>query len=437
MKDMKGIILSATLFIIVILSPMAVLLFATHPPARDYWTEFSVALGYAGLALMGFQLILTARIKWIVRAWGENVIYKMHKIMSLFAVVAIVAHPVILFIADPGKLALLNIFDAPWRARFASLSTYAFLALLVVTLFKDKLNVRYERWHFLHISLAVVAIGSGLLHAFAWGFYLETPLKHQLWIALILLWFTLVVYTRVIRPALSSRKPWVVTSTRRERGNCLTLVMKPEGHAGVRFMPGQFGLLTAFASPFRLTAHPFAFSSSAERYPDVEMSVKQRGDFTEKLGTLSPGDKVFIEGPFGVYTLTESPALHVFIAGGIGITPVMSILRTMADREDSRPVLLIYCVTDWESATFREELIAMTVRSEFTVLFLPEHPTAQWHGETGRIDVECLKQALPAGVENHRYFISGPEEMINEVEKMLSALNVPLENYHADKYSYV
>ena len=89
------------------------------PPARDFWTEFSVALGYSGLAMMGLQFGLTARFRYVTEPWGEDVIYHFHRQISLIAVGLVVAHPLILFAVQPELLALPNMLDAPLGACFA------------------------------------------------------------------------------------------------------------------------------------------------------------------------------------------------------------------------------------------------------------------------------------------------------------------------------
>ncbi len=167
----------AALYTFFILGPLFALLAGSHPPARDFWTEFSVALGYAGLAMMGLQFGLTARFRYVTEPWGEDVIYHFHRQMSLIAVGLVLAHPIILFVVRPELLVLLNSFTAPWRARFAALSTYSLIALVVTAVWRVKLNIRYETWHISHIVLAVLAVGAGVAHMVGWSFYLADPWK--------------------------------------------------------------------------------------------------------------------------------------------------------------------------------------------------------------------------------------------------------------------
>src|SRR5580658_4336090 len=157
------------LYLFFVLAPLLALLAGSLPPARDFWTEFSVALGYSGLAMMGLQFGLTARFRYVTEPWGEDVIYHFYRQISLIALGLVVAHPLILFAVRPELLALLNFIQAPWRARFAALSIYSLIALVVMALWRAKWNIRYETWHLTHIVLAVVGVTAGLLHMVGWG----------------------------------------------------------------------------------------------------------------------------------------------------------------------------------------------------------------------------------------------------------------------------
>src|SRR6516165_4133962 len=187
------------LYLFFVLAPTFALLTGSLPPSRDFWTEFSAAIGYAGLAIMGLQFGLTARFRYVTEPWGEDVIYHFHRAISLVAVALVIAHPLILFVMRPQLLALLNFFVAPWRARFAALSTYSLIALMVMALWRVRLNIRYETWHLTHIGLAVVAVAAGLLHMGGWGFYLTATWKRPLWIGLTILWIGLLLYVRIVK----------------------------------------------------------------------------------------------------------------------------------------------------------------------------------------------------------------------------------------------
>jgi predicted ferric reductase len=427
-----------SVYLLFILGPLFALLVSSQPPARDFWTEFSVAIGYAGLAMMGLQFGLTARFRYVTEPWGEDVIYHFHRHISVIAVALVVAHPLILFAIRPELLALLNSIEAPWRARFAAVSTYSLIALVVMALCRAKWNIRYETWHLWHIVLAVAAVAAGLAHMVGWGFYLADPWKRALWIGLTIFWIALVVYVRLIKPLFMLRRPYRVTEVRKERGDSWTLAMQPERHSGFHFRPGQFGWLTVWGSPFKLTGHPFSFSSSAEVTDGrVEMTIRSLGDFTSAIGDVPVGRRVYLDGPYGVFTIGSPTDMHILIAGGIGVTPMMSMMRTLAHRGDKRPVILLYGSNNWESITFREDLEALKARLNLTTVHVLANPPVGWTGEQGFITAEVFKRYLPPPYADHEYFICGPDLMMDAIEKALGEMNVPLSKYHSERYNFV
>jgi predicted ferric reductase len=435
---LKGTLWVCT-YLFFVLAPMFFLLLGAMPPARDFWTEFSAAIGYAALAMMGLQFGITARFRFVTEPWGEDVIYHFHRKISLIAVGLALAHPIILFVVRPELLALLNFIEAPWRARFAAISTYSLIALVVMALWRTELKISYEAWHLSHIVLAVVAVTAAVAHMVGWSFYLESPWKRALWIALPSFWVGLLVYIRIVKPLFMLRRPYRVAELRRERGDTTTLVMLPEGHAGWRFNPGQFGWLTVWGSPFKITGHPFSFSSSAAAPGGrVEMSIRKLGDFTARVPEIQVGDRVYLDGPYGAFTIDRNPAdMHVLIAGGVGITPMMSMMRTLADRGDARPIVLMYGSRDGESITFREEIEALKSRLDLKVIHVLAQPAPGWTGETGFIDAALFRRHLPPPFAEHEYFICGPDPMMDAIENALGELGVPASKYHSERYSFV
>jgi predicted ferric reductase len=425
-------------YLLFVLAPLFALLLGSMPPARSFWTEFSVAIGYSGLAMMGLQFGLTARFRYVTEPWGEDVIYHFHRQISLIAVALVVAHPIILFIERPELLRLLNSFQAPLRARFAALSTYSLIALVVMAVWRTKLKLRYETWHVTHVVLAVVAVAAGIVHMVGWSFYLDDPWKRGLWIGLTLFWIGLLGYVRLVKPLFVLRRPYVVSEVRKERGDTWTVVMQPDGHPGLSFRPGQFGWLTVFGSPFKISAHPFSFSSSAAASDGrVEMAIRELGDFTNDIGKVPVGRRVYIDGPYGAFTTGQPVDMHVLIAGGVGITPMMSIIRTFADQGDKRPVVLLYGSKGWDAITFREELEELTARLDLTVVHVLEDPPEGWTGERGFITADVLQRHLQPPYADHEYFICGPEVMMDAIEGALEKLKVPITKYHSERYSFV
>jgi predicted ferric reductase len=425
-------------YLLFVLAPLFALLLGAHPPARDFWTEFAVAIGYSGLAMMGLQFGLTARFRHVTAVWGEDVIYHFHRQLSQVAVGLVVAHALIMSATRPEMFALTNVRNVPLGAVFAMASIGALIVLVVTALWRVELKISYETWHLSHIMLAVAAVSLGLMHMVGWAFFLQDPTKRALWIGLTIFWIALLAYVRIFKPLFMLRRPYRVVEVRSERGDTTTLVMQPDGHSGFRFTPGQFGWLTLWSGPFRITGHPFSFSSTAAVTDGrVEMSIRKLGDFTSEIHKVPVGQRVYLDGPYGAFTIGNPADMHVLIAGGVGITPMMSMVRTLADVGDKRPVVLLYGSKDWDSITFREELEAIRKRIDLKVIHVLSRPPEGWTGEKGFIDAAMFKRHLPPPYADHEYFICGPGPMMDAIETTLGELNVPMAKYHSERYSFV
>lgn len=121
-------------YLLLVSAPLWVLLIGEMPAGREFWRELSVSLGFAGLAMMSLQFVLTARFKTIKAPYGADIIYHFHRQISLVALILILFHPLLLFIFSPSYLALLNLLTAPWRAR-AGVTAVVLLAMKMITKF--------------------------------------------------------------------------------------------------------------------------------------------------------------------------------------------------------------------------------------------------------------------------------------------------------------
>jgi len=109
----------------------------------------------------------------------------------------------------------------------------------------------------------------------------------------------------------------------------------------------------------------------------------------------------------------------------------------MADREDTRPCMLIYGSRDWDSVIFREELAELEKKLRLTLVHVLEKSHAAWSGETGFIDAALLRRHLPKRFERFRYFVCGPVPMMDAMEHALVAVGVPDERVHTERFDMV
>ena len=427
-----------TLYLAVSLSPLLVAFLSGSHPGRDFWTELSVALGFVALAMIGLQFAITARFRHVAAPYGIDIVLRFHKQISIVATCLAVAHPLILFATRTETLSLLNVATAPWRARFALAATAALVALVGISLLRRRLHLAYERWRTAHGALAVAAMALALVHIELVGWYVDLPWKRALWAAMVVAVIALLVYVRFVVPLLLLRRPWRVDQVVGERGRATTLTLRPVGHSGMPFLPGQFAWLTLGRSPFAIEDHPFSFSSSAEAPDSISFTIKEAGDFTRRVATLSPGVRAYVEGPHGAFSVDRYVGDGcVFVAGGVGITPIMSMLRTLADRGDPRPHLLVYGARGPDDFTFHEELEALATRLDLRVIEVASQAPPGWTGERGRIEPGLLERWLPRERERYVYFVCGPAPMMDAVERSLRRAGVPWPSIYTERFDLV
>lgn len=424
-------------YLFITLLPLFILLIYPPPSGRGFWVEFSVAFGFIGLAMMALQFVITARINRIEASYGIDILLQFHRFTSLVAFFMVLLHPVILFVVQPETLQLLNFPEAPWRARMAVLGTIAFIALVVTTIWRKSLRIPYEAWRTSHTILCVLAVGLGLGHALGVGNYLGLFWKGILWTAIALTALWLIVYDRLVKPWMMMRKPYLVEDVIAQQGNVWTLALRPWKHEGFCFQPGQFAWLTLDITPFSMREHPFSMSSSGDHPERIEFGIKALGDFTRTIKDIKFGTKAYLDGPYGVFTTDryEDAAGFVLIAGGIGITPMMSMLVTAAERKDDRPYLLIYANKTWDDITFREELDALKNKLSLTIIHVLREPSEEWSGERGYVDQELLDRYIPKRKGTRQYFICAAPKMMDQVERTLHDLDVPVTNVHMEHFN--
>lgn len=420
--------------LLLVLAPM-ILFLIYHPPAREFWREFAVALGFLGLSLMGLQFIPTSRLPFLLNIFPVDTLYRVHHWISILSFGFILAHPLVLVLNNPNVLRLFDLTTAPWRARAGVTAVLALIVMVVISVWRKELYVKYEPWHWTHILLSVGAMGLVYWHIFGVGYHTGMVAQRVLWIAYGIVWSGMVVYTRLIKPVIQLANPYTIVKVIEMRDASWTLEIAPMGHSGFSFEPGQIAWLTINRSPFLLQKHPFSLASSAEHCDTYKFTIKELGDFTSRISEYPPGTRVYIDGPYGTFSFDRYPASgYIFVAGGIGSVPLISMLRTMADRDDQRPVVFFYGSKSWEKVVFRDELEELKDRLNLTLVHVLEESTKGWEGEVGLITPEVLDRHLPDELEDWTSFICGPVPMIPFMVQGLQEIGVPWNKIHSELY---
>ncbi|TVP94617.1 MAG: hypothetical protein EA381_19775 [Planctomycetaceae bacterium] len=417
---------------------IAIFLVGRRPESRGFWIEFGALLGIVVLVMLILQFVLTGRYRGIGRPFGIDIIVQFHRHAGILLLVAFLAHPLILIVSRPEYLEYLDVRVNVLRTIFLAIATLAMASLVVLSVWRTVFGLTYEWWRLSHAMLAAVVVFVGCVHAWQVGHYVDGPVKRGFLVLLGASAFGSLAYVRLYRPWRSRNRRYRVIEVFEERGESTTLAFEPVGHPGLTFRAGQYAWLTIGETPFTLQQHPFSFSSSDRAAPArLEFTAKWLGDFTTSLQEISVGTNAFLEGPFGEFVLDDDASGAVFIMGGIGVTPAISILRGMRDRGDSRPALLIYGSPSWDETAFRKELNRLSHESPLRVVYVLSQAKPEWEGEVGYIDRELLERYIGERERTHAFFICGPEPMMDSVEHALLAIGIPLVQTRAERFDFV
>lgn len=409
------------LYIALALLPLFMSLLGTTPEPRHFWVEFGVGLGFVGLAMMGLQFFLSGRFRGIASGLGLDNMLQFHRQSGLIATTFILIHPILIFSADPNYLVYLDLRVYPFRAVLLTLVTLAVITIIVTTVWRKTFAIPYEWWRSAHGGLAFFILLAGLTHVMIVGHYVDPLWKRAVWIAFTGGAMATLIHGRLFRPWKLGRTPWKVAEIREERGSAWSIALEPDGHDGFDFVAGQFAWITLGPSPYSLQQHPFTISSSAENKKRIEFTIKELGDFTSTIKDIPVGTCAFVEGPFGDFALNDDVCQHgaVFLAGGVGITPVMSMLRTLRDQGRKLPLQLFYANNSVEDTIYYEEIRELAEEIDLEVIFVFVDPPEGWEGEVGFIRPEILDKYMADDNGLRRYYVCGPGVMMDAVEQAL------------------
>ena len=423
-------------YVALALAPLMLAMVGSTPAPRPFLNEVGVGLGFVGMGLLALQFVITGRFRSIAPIFGGDVVLQFHRQIGIVAVVVVLAHPAVLIASEPDFLEFFDPRVNILRALALTAVVPALVLLLVTSLWRELVRLNYEWWRAAHGVLALAVVFIGMVHGIQVGQHLDAVWKQIIWVGSLCGVMYLVVHTRVVRPMLMRRRPYRVAEVRRELPDTFTLILEPDGHVGMNFSAGQYAWMTIGPTPFSLQQHPFSFSSSAHS-GELSFTAKAVGDFTSSWEHIEPGARTYLEGPFGAFTLDADSEGAVFVVGGIGVTPAMSILRTMRDTGDERPVVLIYGNPDIDSITFREELDELRDDLDLRIVHVLEEPPACWSGEAGFVDRELLERNLPPDCRTYEFFICGPEPLMDAAESALREMGVSWRQIYTERFQIV
>ena len=426
-------VLWGLIYAVLALAPVAFL--AAAPETEDSDDVFvPVAIGFVALTVLALQVVIASRGPAFTAAFGIDRLIRIHRAGGILVLALVAAHVVTVVGSEDDYGEWLHPLDAPLAGRLGQAAVLLLILLTVTVLWRALLRMRYETWRGLHIAFGLGAIALAFGHVLAVGRFTQTGTIRWLTLGFVVVALVAAFYLRVARQFIASRRPYRLARSAEEPDGSITLDLEAVGHSGAVFRPGQFAWLKHAGAPYALTEHPFSYASSANAPDRPSFTVKPAGDFTSALADLDEDARFLIDGPHGSPALVDERDC-VLIAGGSGITPSMSVLRSAAEEDDPRRLLLLHFLRDAAKAPFDGELHELGRRDRVDVALIPSQPGEDRTGPSGRISRELLDELLPSDRRRWSYFVCGPPAMADTAEAALRELGIPRGSIRVERFA--
>lgn len=423
----------ATLVLLATAASFALADFEPDWNAGDLLGMLGRMFGLVAAFLLMFQFVLSARLKLLDRAFGLDSLLRCHAVTGATAGVFAAFHPFLIFASEHHELGPFN--PSQWPVLLGVGALVGLCIVVCTSLWRAFLDLPYGAWRIIHWLTFVVVAAAGV-HALVLGGDLAKAGPRIFWIVVIGLYAALFAWAKIVKPVLLRRRRWIVKSVTQVSHNTWNLQLVSPTGTRIHYLPGQFAFLRLYHRGLPREQHPFTLSSSPSRPACISFTIKESGDYTSKIGHAQPGDIATVEGPFGRFSFVlHEPDALLMIAGGVGITPLLSMLRSLADAGDERPVTLISANRTQRDVLFRDELEAMTETLPQLVVHHVLSDEPGYEGLTGYVERALLERILSDADRRSRVFLCGPPPMMTLVADALRKLGFPRRRIHTERFS--
>lgn len=376
--------------------------------------EIGAWAGIVGFTCLGLLIFSGDTARWWDRYFGMDRIIKAQRKFSLFMAAIVLLHPISFMVANSNVAGFLVPDFSMFPFAMGIMSLYVLIAIMIASqLYK---RISHAAWQYIHV-LTYILYFSVLYHAYFWG----TDAKDliPLFSIVTLLVLIGIVYRTKYKLRQRLQGPATLLKITEDTHDTFTLHVKTK--EPLEFISGQFCFLRI--DKHRLYArHPFSISN-APGCDVLEFTIKQSGRFTKIARTLQPGTPIYVDGPFGIFTPPDEGSL-VFVAGGVGITPFLSILRDRAARRIDQPITLIY------GSRSKDDIIGFTELEKLDhpwlkkAYVLNDDRGVDFPHEKGIVTGALIEKHVP-DIQGKTFNICGPERMKDSVKRELKAMGVP------------
>lgn len=376
----------------------------------------------AGMSLLSFNIILSARLGLFERLFGGlDRAYRAHRLIGGSVLILFLIHSATIT-AKYSSISLLSGYEflKPNTDVALMLGKIALGIMLFAVCISMYIKIKYQWFITLQRILGAVIFIAGYHALFVSGSDVRSNVPLFTYLATLSLFASgLYVYRSLFHRSIKSKLRYKISSIWHDQ-QITVLWMQPETKP-LSFYAGQFAFFQFGSAAVDGESHPFSMSSSSDDH-SLRIAMKESGDFTADVKNVAVGDLVEIEGPYGQFSFTKVRSTkQVWVAGGIGITPFLSMAQSLPSGYD---VTLYYCVRTKKQAIFLDELKKISEgNSSLNIKLICS--------DDGQI-VTAHKLVEHKAQD---YLLCAPPAMMHDLESQLSSLGVSKNNIHYEDFA--
>lgn len=445
MKRMR--IVWITVYFLLPIVPVALILQTSTFYFRNAFMMVSMVTGVFAYVWLVNQFILSARPKFIERYFGMDRLYRFHNKMAVVSFFLALAHSQI----KERVFGLEILLSEIALILFGAIIVFSLLFLGDSFLRKwqpvralrkfsaEKLRLKFKVVRFFH-NFTLVAAGLLAFHvnqSSAARASLPVRIFYTGYFALAIGFY---VYHKFIKPMLLRQNAFEVIDNVKEAPDVQTLKLGAANGEVFGYKPGQFVFVTILDKEIGIEEHPFSLSSAPGNRDFITLTIKGLGDFTSRIREVKTGTRVLVDGPYGYFSMLnhDAEADLVFIAGGIGITPILSMLMYLKENQPDRNVLLLWGAQQPVDLVRLDEVEALQKEMpNFEIVPFVERGD-DWKGQKGFITREYLTGKLfsNGSPEKQRdFYVCGPPIMMEIMIGHLKSLGVEGGHIHFERFA--
>ena len=430
MAGKRGVAVLAVMLIISIGVPLAIVLARLSYPLElsDLFNALGRAVGLIAFFIFTFQYVWTAKIKLFesIRSYDGRV--AAHRSLGFLGVSLLIFHPIFVLVAF-GLIGIPLIITLPMALGFIA---FVLLIFIAASTFLSRIwGVRYRVWKRIHL-LTFPVLTIAFFHSIRLGSDMYGPVR-VLWFAL---WIShLLIMLAKLTNGIKNRRRGLteIVDVRQETADTTSITTKrPPGN----FIPGQFAFISLKHEGKWSGWHPF----SATSLPDddhMSFTIKRVGPTTSLVPELASGGEIRVDPGYGAFSHRLLPDdRYVMIAGGVGITPIYSMLKDLASREDPGKVVLIACVHHEDGILFRDDLDRWFSEKPGWESHIVCSRQKDWPGPKGRLDPAMLLELLDNDLSG-TFFLCGPTGLVGTIRRFLLKTGLPGRRIRREEFVFL